>query len=50
MSHAEALQTLHPAAGATDAIVAFVGALGYGAFRRRRGTTRVATCSTPSAS
>src|SRR5262245_48417790 len=31
MSHAEALQTLHPAAGATDAIVAFVGALGYGA-------------------
>ena len=30
MSHAEALQTFHPAAGATDAIVAFVGALGYG--------------------
>ena len=30
MSHAEALQTLHPAAGATDAIVAFVSALGYG--------------------
>ena len=25
MSHAEALQTLHPAAGATEAVVAFVG-------------------------
>ena len=30
MSHAEALQTLHPAAGATDAIVSFVSALKYG--------------------
>ena len=29
MSHAEALQTLHPAAGATDAIVEFVGELRY---------------------
>src|SRR2546426_168901 len=27
MSHAEALQTLHPAAGATDAVVGFVSAL-----------------------
>jgi 2-methylcitrate dehydratase PrpD len=31
MSHAEALQTLHPAAGATDAIVEFVSALRYSA-------------------
>jgi 2-methylcitrate dehydratase PrpD len=29
MSHAEALQTLHPAAGATDAIVQFVSGLRY---------------------
>ena len=27
MSHAESLHTLHPAAGSTDALVAFVGAL-----------------------
>jgi 2-methylcitrate dehydratase PrpD len=31
MSHAEALQTLHPAAGATDAIVDFVSGLRYDA-------------------
>src|SRR5438477_1471133 len=31
MSHAEALHTLHPADGATDAIVDFVGKLAYGA-------------------
>jgi 2-methylcitrate dehydratase PrpD len=31
MSHAEALHTLHPAAGATDAIVAFVSALRHAA-------------------
>jgi 2-methylcitrate dehydratase PrpD len=31
MSHAEALQTLHPAAGATEAIVDFVSDLRYGA-------------------
>jgi 2-methylcitrate dehydratase PrpD len=31
MSHAEALQTLHPAASATDAIVDFVGGLRYAA-------------------
>jgi 2-methylcitrate dehydratase PrpD len=31
MSHAEALQTLHPAAGATAAIVEFVGELRYAA-------------------
>jgi 2-methylcitrate dehydratase PrpD len=31
MSHAEALHTLHPAAGATDAIVEFVGALRHAA-------------------
>ena len=31
MSHAEALHTLHPAAGATDAIVGFVGALRFAA-------------------
>src|SRR3989442_3978352 len=31
MSHAEALQTLHPAAGATDAIVGFVSRLRHGA-------------------
>src|SRR5712692_11275258 len=31
MSHAEALQTLHPAAGATDAIVGFVSGLRHGA-------------------
>ena len=31
MSHAEALQTLHPAAGATEAIVAFVSGLRHGA-------------------
>ena len=31
MSHAEALQTLHPAAGATEAIVEFVGELRYDA-------------------
>src|SRR5204863_3288526 len=31
MSHAEALHTVHPADGATDAIVDFVGKLGYGA-------------------
>ena len=31
MSHAEALQTLHPAAGATEAIVHFVSALRYAA-------------------
>ena len=31
MSHAEALHTLHPAAGATEAIVDFVSALRYGA-------------------
>ena len=30
MSHAEALQTLHPAAGATEAIVDFVSGLRYG--------------------
>jgi 2-methylcitrate dehydratase PrpD len=29
MSHAEALQTLHPAAGATDAVVEFVSALRF---------------------
>jgi 2-methylcitrate dehydratase PrpD len=29
MSHAEALQTLHPAAGATDAVVAFVSGLRF---------------------
>src|SRR3954471_12796658 len=31
MSHAEALQTLHPAVGATEAIVEFVGELHHGA-------------------
>src|SRR5947207_14644755 len=31
MSHAEALHALHPAAGATDAIVGFVGGLSYDA-------------------
>ena len=31
MSHAQALQTLHPAAGATEAIVGFVSALRYAA-------------------
>jgi len=31
MSHAEALHTVHPADGATDAIVDFVGKLAYGA-------------------
>jgi 2-methylcitrate dehydratase PrpD len=31
MSHAEALQTLHPAAGATDAVVDFVSGLRYAA-------------------
>src|SRR5690349_13046164 len=31
MSHAEALQTLHPAVGATEAIVAFVSELRHGA-------------------
>jgi 2-methylcitrate dehydratase PrpD len=31
MSHAETLQVLHPAAGATEAIIAFVSALGYDA-------------------
>src|SRR5437762_10550892 len=31
MSHAEALHTVHPADGATDAIVGFVGKLAYGA-------------------
>src|SRR3954471_12995506 len=31
MSHAEAIRPLHPAAGATDAIVEFVGALRHGA-------------------
>src|SRR5262245_13874356 len=31
MSHAEALHTIHPAAGATDAIVGFVHQLAYGA-------------------
>src|SRR3954468_2174282 len=31
MSHAEALQTLHPAGGATEAIVAFVDELRHGA-------------------
>src|SRR5438552_12581252 len=31
MSHAEALHTLHPAAGATDAVVDFVSGLRYGA-------------------
>ena len=32
MSHAEALHPLHPAAGATDALVGFVSKLGYDAF------------------
>src|SRR6266446_6004595 len=31
MSHAEALHTRHPTAGATDAIVGFVGKVAYGA-------------------
>jgi 2-methylcitrate dehydratase PrpD len=31
MSHAEALQTLHPADGATDAVVSFVSTLAYAA-------------------
>src|SRR5438093_13241833 len=29
MSHAEALHTVHPAAGATEAVVGFVSGLGY---------------------
>ena len=31
MSHAEAVHTLHPAAGATQALVGFVGGLRYAA-------------------
>ena len=38
MSHAEALQTLHPAAGATEAIVGFVSALRYAALDGRGAT------------
>ena len=37
MSHAEALQTLHPAVGATEAIVEFVNELRHAALTGYRG-------------
>jgi len=49
MSHAEAVHTLQPAAGATDQIVKFAGSLRYDALPEDADTTRVGICSTPSA-
>ena len=49
MSHAEAVHTLQPAAGATDQIVQFAGASPTTRCRRTPGTTRGGICSTPSA-
>ena len=49
MSHAEAVHTLQPAAGATDALVQFTGACATTRCRRTPGTTRGGICSTPSA-
>jgi 2-methylcitrate dehydratase PrpD len=49
MSHAEALHTLHPAAGGTDAIVEFVSTLRFAALSEEVRRTRGGTCSTRSA-
>ncbi len=50
MSHAEALQTLHPAVGATEAIVEFVNELRHAALTDEVRHTRGGICSTPWAS
>ncbi len=50
MVHAETLQTLHPAAGATAAVVDFVSDCATPRSPTRCATTRGAICSTPSAS
>ena len=49
MSHAETLHTVHPADGATDAIVDFVGKLTCGALSDEVRHYAAGICSTPSA-